>query len=305
MKKGATLFDYSSKQKTYTISNVKVGGEVGLVPTVMIGSIFYNGHIIIKDPIKGIFNKKIAESQIRRVEEASDLTGLSTMFDLIADNSVAAENYLNFVFDTSELPILIDVVDEKALIESLKYASEQEMIERIIINSLSPHTDDKVYETVKEVGCRNAILLLYSSKYMFSSNKNPVLDNMLPKVIESGIQNILVDTAVIDIPSLGLALKSINRIKDKYGYPSGCGAHNAVSSWKRLHEKYSMKAASIAIGVTSALPIAAGADFVFYGPIRNAETVYPSIAMIDAAYSQQIIEKRIRIMRNHPRYKIG
>jgi tetrahydromethanopterin S-methyltransferase subunit H len=305
LKKGATLFEYSSKQKTYTISNVKVGGEVGLVPTVMIGSIFYNGHIIVQDPIKGIFNKKIAESQIRRTEEVSDLTGLSTMFDLIAENSVAAENYLNFVFDISELPILLDVVDEKALIESLKYASEQEMIERIIINSLTPHTDDTVYETVKEVGCRNAILLLHSSKYMFSSNKNPVLDNMLPKVIESGIQNILVDTAVLDIPSLGLALKSINRIKDKYGYPSGCGAHNAVSSWKRLHEKYSIKAASIAIGVTSAFPIATGADFVFYGPIRNAETVYPSIAMIDAAYSQQIIEKRIRIMRNHPRYIIG
>jgi tetrahydromethanopterin S-methyltransferase subunit H len=289
LKKGATLFEYSSKQKTYTISNIKVGGEVGLVPSVMIGSIFYNGHIIVQDPIKGIFNKKIAESQIRGTEEVSDLTGLSTMFDLIAENSVAAEKYLNFVFDISELPILLDVVDEKALIESLKYASEQEMIERIIINSLTPHTDDKVYETVKEVGCRNAILLLHSSKYMFSSNKNPVLDNMLPKVIESGIQNILVDTAVLDIPSLGLALKSINRIKDKYGYPSGCGAHNAVSSWKRLHEKYSKKAASIAIGVTSAFPIAAGADFVFYGPIRNAETIYPSIAMIDAAYSQQII----------------
>jgi tetrahydromethanopterin S-methyltransferase subunit H len=305
LKKGATVFDYSVKQKTYTISNVKVGGEVGLVPTVMVGSMFYNGHIIVQDPIKGIFNKKIAENQIKRVEEVSDKTGLSTMLDLIADNSNAAENYLNFVVDTSELPILLDVVDENAMIESLKYASEQKMIDRIIVNSFSPHTGDKVYETVKEVGCKNAILLLHSSKHVFSSNKDPVLDKMLPKVIESGIQNILVDTVVIDIPSLGLALKSINRIKDKYGYPCGCGAHNAVSSWKRLHEKYSMKAASIAIGVTSAFPIAVGADFVFYGPIRNAESVYPSIAMIDAAYSQQIIEKRIRIMRNHPRYKIG
>jgi tetrahydromethanopterin S-methyltransferase subunit H len=271
----------------------------------MIGSMFYNGHIIVRDPINGIFNKKMAESQIRKVEEVSDQTGLSSMLDLIAENSVAAENYLNFMFDTTELPILLDVVDENAMIESLMYASEQKMIDRIIVNSLSPHTGDKVYETVKEVGCRNAILLLHSSQYMFSSNKDLVLDKMLPKVIESGIQKILVDTVVIDIPSLGLALKSINRIKDKYGYPCGCGAHNAVSSWRRLHDKYSIKAASIAIGVTSALPIAAGADFVIYGPIRNAEMVYPSIAMIDTAYSQQIIEKRIRIMKNHPRYKIG
>ena len=57
--------------------------------------------------------------------------------------------------------------------------------------------------------------------------------------------------------------------------------------------------------MTSALPVAVGADFVFYGPIRNADAVYPSVGMIDAAYSQQVMEKRVRLEKSHPRYKIG
>lgn len=170
---------------------------------------------------------------------------------------------------------------------------------------MNPHTGEQVYEKIREAKCKNAVLLLYGTRYLSSSNKNVLLEEMVPKVEEAKVENILVDTVVIDIPTLGLATKAIYRIKDKYGYPCGCGAHNAISSWKRLREKYCAKAVTTAIGVTNALPIAAGADFVFYGPIRNAETVYPSVAMIDAAYSQQMIEKGIRPSKDHPRYRIG
>lgn len=61
---------------------------------------------------------------------------------------------------------------------------------------------------------------------------------MVAKAEAAGVENILVDTMVIDILTLGLAVNAIDRIKDMYGYPCGCGAHNAVSTWKRLREKY-------------------------------------------------------------------
>ena len=99
--------------------------------------------------------------------------------------------------------------------------------------------------------------------------------------------------------------KTINDIKNRYGYPTGCGAHNAVASWRNLRTKYRTTAVNTAIGVVSALPVAAGADFIFYGPMNGAENVYPSIALIDAAYSQLTMEKKIRLSRDHPRYRIG
>jgi tetrahydromethanopterin S-methyltransferase subunit H len=299
------VFEYSVKQKTYDVCGIKIGGDPGLVPTVMVGSMFYKGHMIVENPAEGLFDEVRAESQLRRAEEMSDATGLPTMVDLVAENAVAAGRYLDFMVEVTEMPIFLDVVDEAAQVEALQYASDQGMMDRIILNSLNPHSGERVYEKVKEVGCRNAVLLLYSMQYILSSNKDALLKGMVAKAEAAGVENILVDTVVIDIPTLGLAAKAIDRIKGRYGYPCGCGAHNAVSSWKRLKEKYCAKAVTTVIGVTSALPVAAGADFVFYGPMRNAEEVYPSIAMIDAAYSQLVMEKRVRPGKEHPRYRIG
>lgn len=299
------MFEYSVKQKTYNICGVKIGGDPGLIPTVMVGSMFYNGHVIVENPAEGLFDEVRAESQLRRAEEMSDATGLPTMVDLVAENAVAAGRYLDFMVEVTEMPIFLDVVDEAAQVEALQYVSDQGMMDRIILNSLSPHSGERVYEKVKEVECRNAVLLLYSMQYILSSNKDALLKGMVARAEAAGVKNILVDTVVLDIPTLGLATNAIDRIKDMYGYPCGCGAHNAISSWKRLREKYCAKAVTTVIGVTSALPVAAGADFVFYGPMRNAEEVYPSIAMIDAAFSQLVMEKRVKLGNEHPRYRIG
>jgi tetrahydromethanopterin S-methyltransferase subunit H len=293
------------KQKTYEISGTLIGGEPGLTPTVMVGSMFYKGDKTVENGAEGLFRRDEAEGVLRRAEEMSDSTGLPSMVDLIAENASAASRYLDFVVGATDMPIFLDIVSEDDLIESLQYASDHGVMERIIVNSLNPHSGERLYGKINETGCKSAVLLLHSAEYMLSSNKDALIEEMAPRAEAAGISNMLMDTAVIDIPTLGLATKAIHRIKDRYGYPCGCGAHNAVASWKRLRKKYSADAVTVAVGVVNALPVAAGADFVIYGPLKNAETVYPAVAMIDAAYSQQMIEKRKRPGRDHPRFRIG
>jgi len=266
---------------------------------------FYKGDKTVENGAEGLFRRDEAEGVLRRAEEMSDSTGLPSMVDLIADNASAASRYLDFVVGATDMPIFLDIVSEDDFIESLQYASDHGMMERIIVNSLNPHSGERLYGKIKETGCKSAVLLLHSAEYMLSSNKGALIEEMVPKAEAAGIRNMLMDTAVIDIPTLGLATEAIHRIKDRYGYPCGCGAHNAVASWKRLRKKYSTDAVTVAVGVVNALPVAAGADFVIYGPLKNAETVYPAVAMIDAAYSQQMIERRIRPGRDHPRFRIG
>jgi tetrahydromethanopterin S-methyltransferase subunit H len=59
-------------------------------------------------------------------------------------------------------------------------------------------------------------------------------------------------------------------------------------------------------GVSSSiLAVAAGADFILYGPIEYARLVFPAVAMADAALSQVKMEDGFRIDRLHPRYRIG
>jgi tetrahydromethanopterin S-methyltransferase subunit H len=55
----------------------------------------------------------------------------------------------------------------------------------------------------------------------------------------------------------------------------------------------------------NAVSAGVGADFILYGPIDDAKVVFPAVAMVDTAYSQLPIEKRIQIPRTHPRYRIG
>lgn len=299
------MFDYSVEQKTYEIFGVKIGGEPGLVPTVMVGSMFYNGDKTVSDHSNGSFNKSKAEKQLNKAEEMSEKTGLPSIVDLVAENSFAASKYLDFIISISEIPIFLDVVSETDQAESLQYASEIGIIDRIILNSLNPHTGDALYNKVKEVKLLSTVVLTHSTRYVLSSDKSALIDEMVPKVETAGIENIIIDTAVLDIPTLGINARAINMIKNKYGYPCGCGAHNAVASWKRLREKYTKNAQMIVKGVTNAMPTLIGADWVLYGPIRNAENFYPAVAMVDAAYSQLMMEKRIRPGRDHPRFRIG
>jgi len=299
------MFKFEAEQKTYKIYGVDIGGQPGEVPTVMVGSLFYRGQKIVQDSEEGVFDKEEAESMIKEAEEQTDKTGLPSMVDLVAETTKAAEGYLDFVTGISEMPILLDAPSEKVHMESLQYAKDQGIMERIVLNSLTPHTKEQVYQKLKEVNCESAVLLLYSTRAVISSDKRLVLEELIPKAKEAGIENILVDTVVLDIATLGLAIKAIYKIKRRYGYPTGCGAHNAVDTWKGLKEKFAKKAVTASLGVANALPVALGADFVLYGPIENAKFIYPSIAFIDTAYSQLIMEEGRRPSKEHPRYKIG
>jgi tetrahydromethanopterin S-methyltransferase subunit H len=299
------MFDYSVKQKTYTINGVKIGGEPGEVPTVMVGSMFHTGDRNVSNHAKGIFDQEKAEKQIRDAEEIGDATGLSTMIDLVAENETAASQYINFVVETTEMPIYLDVVSEAAQTEAIRYVAEIGVKERIILNSITPHTGEIVYKALKETGLKSAVILTLGNKYILSTNKEPIIEEVVPKAEKAGIENIIIDTVVLDIPTLGVAAKAIDKVKDKYGYPCGCGAHNALASWKRLKEKYDKDAQTIVRGVINALPPIIGADFVLFGALKNAKLFYPAVAMVDAAYSQLMMEKKIRPNKNHPRYKIG
>jgi tetrahydromethanopterin S-methyltransferase subunit H len=124
---------------------------------------------------------------------------------------------------------------------------------------------------------------------------------MLSKVKQAGLENLLVDTAVVDIPTLGLASKAIHNVNDQYGYPAGYGAHNSVASWKKLKTKYTKDAAKSFVTVANALPVALGADFILYGAAESAPEIFPSVAMIETAFSQLAMENGKRPKENHSR----
>ena len=300
------MFKFRKEQMTFEIAGVKVGGDIGENPTVMIGSIFYKGDKIVKDEQSGEFDQEAAKRLIAKTEEMSRRTGLPAMLDVVCTSPDSAEKYLRFASEATEMPLLIDCVSEEAAVKGLEVVKDLGIRERVIFNSISPETKDPIYQKIREVGLKSAVVLTFSTKAIISSKERiRLLEDLIPKVEAAGIENILVDTVVVDISTLGLACKAVYEVKDRFGYPAGCAAHNAVSSWKALRKKKDSLLTSVCSSVVSVFPVVVGADFVLYGPIKDAEYIFPAVCLIDAAYGQILMEEGKRPSISHPRFKIA
>ena len=298
-------FKFESGQKVFEIAGVRVGGLPGERPIVLIGSIFYRGHKIVKDEQKGEFDREAAEKLLKNQEELSDKTGNPCMVDVVASTGEAMRRYLEFVSDVTEVPLLVGGATADVRLEGIRYASEVGLIDRVVYNSIVPDAKQDELEGIKEAKVKSAVLLTFSVKQFTTSSRIEVAKDLLKTAESLGIRNVMVDTCTLDIPSLGMSCKAIRIIKDKLGVPVGCGAHNAVSMWKGLKPKFGKKVVKPVLASSCVMAASVGADFILYGPIKDAEIVFPAVAMVDAAYGYLVMETGGRLDISHPIFKIA
>ncbi len=110
---------------------------------------------------------------------------------------------------------------------------------------------------------------------------------------------------MLDIPTLGSASRALMEIKRTLGFPAGCGAHNAVDTWRGLKSKMGLQAKESSMVSASVIAACFGADFILYGPIENAPTVFPSVSMVDASLGYLSFEGGVRPHPPHPIFKIA
>jgi tetrahydromethanopterin S-methyltransferase subunit H len=301
------MFEYETEQKTLKIGGVRIGGSPGRIPTVLIPSIFYTKDRLVKNANAGEIDKKATENLLNMLAELTEKTGISTMLDVVATTSEAMERYLQYLVDNTRFPLLIDGSDSLEVnTAGIKFAKDTGFLDRVVINSLTPETKNELYEVVKDSGLTNALLLTFNTASLSSSSKRvEVADILIQRAQAAGVSNIMIDTGVMDLPTLGIACKTQHILKGKYGYPVGNGAHNAISTWAGLVPKFGRAAKKPAMVGSNLMPVSLGADFVLMGPAKEAPLVYPSVAMIDVALSGILIEYRFRPEKPHPRYLIG
>lgn len=100
---------------------------------VLIGSIFYSGHRIVENAVKGIFDKERTEELINKQKELEDNFGISGVLDVVAESKEAIVKYIDFVADKVDKPFILDGFVE-ARIVGLKYAYEIGLMDKIIYN---------------------------------------------------------------------------------------------------------------------------------------------------------------------------
>ena len=299
------MWKFKAEQKKFEIGKVKIGGIPGERPTVLVGTIFYNKHKIVTDQNKGEFDREKAEACIKTQEEFSDKTGNPHMLDVVGASPEAMKKYLEFVSSVTDAPVLMDGVSADIRIAGLDYVKEVGLMNPIIYNSILPDYKQAEIDKIKETKTRNVLLLAFNMKEFTSTGRVKAIKNLIPIVTSAGADQLLFDTTVIDIPSLGMASKALWELKAELGYPVGCGAHNAIGTWKGLKKKMGSQAHDPSMAVAAGITVALGADFVLYGPIESASYMFPSIALIDAAYGQLIMEQGRMLDRSHPIFRIA
>ncbi len=306
------MFIFEKEQIIHNIGGVRIGGNPGDIPTVLAGTIFYNGHKIVTDPLEGEFDKQKAESMILKQDEMSDLTGNPSMVQIFSESKKAITKYIDFVADLSESPFIIDSTSAEVRIHGLKHAEEIGLIDRAVYNSINISISSEEMSDLEELQHECAIVLAFNPQDPSIAGRRKVLDEgalelkkgLLSLCQDLGITKPLIDTATTAMGAGAGSSAAFTFVsKTVYGYPTGSGIHNAPSSWPWLNEyKKANKEAFKACDIASNLIVhILGADFILYGPIKNAETVFPVVAMADVFSAEYAnLEFGLDPIKGHP-----
>ena len=306
------ILSFKVKQKIYQIGNVKIGGQPGELPTVLIGNIFYKGMPEVVDHKMGGFNQKAALKWIETAEELSQKTGVPHFLDIMAMYPEAMKKYIAFVSEHSDSVFLIDGATPETRNAGLEKVHELGLQDRTVFNAISPQTVEDELEAIRKSGITTSILLAqneidYSPKGRVSILKGfNEQRSLLETAREAGVDKILVDTIVFDVPSIAYAAEAIKLVKDELGYPAGCSPANATYDWKLSQEKALTKGFAAYNASAHTVAQLSGANFLIYGPLKQAKNVIPTCAMNDAIiayYASRRLGTR-PLVKNHPIYKI-
>jgi len=301
------MFNYQVQQKSYKIGTYEIGGDPKKTPTALAGTIFYLGQKkIFIDEKKGKIDKIHAETLIKKQEELADKTGLTPLLDVVMSFENSIEPILEFVFTVSNTPVLVDAPYWEVKEPLIKYLIETGLDKKVVYNTITSSSFNEEFELLAQTELENFVLLPIESQYWTTQARMDVTDKLIQKALSYDFKkhNFLIDTCVIDYTSLGIAMNTIEQVKNKYGYPAGTAGQNLADAWKNLSIKYGDIKKHVKIAA-STITLAAGADFVFYGPIQLAEIIFPCVGLVKAAHSQLLFDKGKIAPPNHPVFKIG
>ncbi len=290
------MLDFNTEQKVIQIGNIKIGGQPGENPIVMVGSVFYAKHPALLDEKTGKFDKLIIESEINEFINIIEDMGMQAIVDVVGSYPDALIKECEFVADLIDYPFLVDGLNDTSRIPAMESLKEIGLLDRAILNSIDENTSLESVNKLREIGVKNAVLLTFGNRYIFPHQKLHLLqEKLLINAEKANIKNIMVDTAVLDLASVAINVETTRLIKSELGLPTGFAPANAIYGWKYV-KKYGDISRCGAIASIMTYCADAGSDFILFGPVKFAKCVVPSIAMIsgiNAYYRKRILRKPI------------
>ncbi len=312
------MFKFDKKQEVFEVGGVKIGGQPGEYPTVLVSTMFYNRHKIVTDEDKGEFDKAAAEKLWNDQVVMGDATGNPYINQIVGETPEAIKRYIDwFIGIDDKTPFLIDSSAGDVRSAAADYVTEIGVAKRAIHNSINSSVHEDEIEAITRSGMDAAIVLAFNATDPSVKGKLEILEvggtgqdkGMLEIAKECGITKPLIDVAATPLGAgAGATMRAVTTVKGHLGLPVGAGYHNLASAWdwmkkfKKDHKDAYMPAD---IG-TNLIAQILGSNFQLFGPIENATTVFPATAMVDIILAETAKELGIALAdeENHPITKL-
>lgn len=273
------MFRYEQEQKVCTIGGIKVGGQPGENPPLLIGNMFQKGDTLIESRRERKFNKTEAEERIHEMERLSRETGVPGLVAMVANTPDEGKTYVDFFTSVTDMPFAIDIWALKTRMAVTRYIAEIGLQDRLLYNSITPWDEDIEGQVVelKELGIKHVVVQAFDVEDKGPNGRVKSLQRMLPLVEKGNFESILVDTAVMGLPYIAFSLVANRLVKGKTGLPVGCAPCNGTYMWRKSAGEEG-RSRFLAVDAAIEAVTAMGSDFIFYGPTSGTSRVFPAVA---------------------------
>jgi tetrahydromethanopterin S-methyltransferase subunit H len=212
------VFTLEKEQKICEIGGIKVGGQPGEYPTVVVPSIFQKGDKVFEGVKRNEgFNERRAEELLKTADKLSEDTGVPCMADIVANTGEEFKTYIDFVTSVSDMPFCIDAWVMQPKLKGAKYCADKGLLDRMFYNSLTIW--EKEIETeikeIADIGVKHVLLVAFDQEDQMPSGRITGTQKLLDIIEKVGAQfeSIVVDTSVMNGPATAMCSLANRLIK--------------------------------------------------------------------------------------------
>ncbi len=273
------MFRFDTEQKVFQIGGVKVGGQPGDNPPLLIASMFHNKDRILEDRKTAKFDRQKAVELIRKQEELTRSTGVPSMVAMVANTPDEARVYIDFFLETTDMPFGIDMWVAEQRAKATEYISKLGVQDRFLYNSITPWDKDVPGQVkkLKDLGIKHVVVQAFDDRDQSPAGRLKSLESILAQGADS-FDTVIVDTSVMNLPATSFSLLANRLIKEKLGLPCGGAYSNGTHMWKESKELWGLEGFKAVDAVVQGMASALWSDFNFYGPIVTAPRIFPAVA---------------------------
>jgi tetrahydromethanopterin S-methyltransferase subunit H len=292
------MFTFQTEQKVFNFSGIKIGGQPGENPPLMISSMFHNKDKIVQDR-KGNFDKVRAKEIILQQEEMSRVTGIPGMVAMVANTPDEAKIYIDFYLESTDMPFGIDMWVAEQRAKATEYVAKLGVQGKFLYNSITPWDKDirGQVQRLKDLGIRHVVIQAFDDQDQMPAGRVKSLESILAQGA-GDFETVIVDTSVMNLPATSFSLVANRLIKEKHGLPCGGAYSNGTHMWKEIKTMWGLDGFRAMDAVVQGMASALWSDFNFCGPAVTAPRVFPAVASAHMLLSTLVFDETGEISEN-------